>query len=115
MFENKSQPLIAKHRFYSRLAASVLVALLITFISLLLGMAGYHQFEKLTWMDSYLNAAMLLGGMGPIAQPQTSAGKFFAGTYAIYCGLVVITVTGILLGPVIHRIIHAFHMESSKE
>jgi hypothetical protein len=115
MFENKSQPLIAKRKFFGRLASSVSIALIITFVSLLLGMAGYHHFEKLSWMDSYLNAAMLLGGMGPVEQPQTSAGKFFAGTYAVYCGLVVITVTAILLAPVIHRIIHAFHMESSTE
>lgn len=115
MFETRTQPLLAKQKFLRRLAASALVALAIILFSLFVGMAGYHWFEALSWMDAYLNAAMLLGGMGPVETPHTSAGKFFAGTYAIYCGLVVISVTGILLAPVIHRIIHAFHVEETKD
>src|SRR5262245_7642486 len=76
MFETKSQPLLAKRHFYRRLAASGIVALAVTFVSLIMGMAGYHWIEGLGWMDAYINAAMLLGGMGPLEQPHTSAGKF---------------------------------------
>ena len=79
--------------------------------SLAIGMAGYHGLERLSWLDSFLNAAMLLGGMGPLAAPQTDAGKLFAGCYALYCGLVVIAVAGIVLAPVAHRILHRFHLE----
>jgi len=82
--------------------------------SLAIGMAGYHGLERLSWLDSFLNAAMLLGGMGPLAAPQTYAGKLFAGCYALYCGLVVIAVAGIVLVPVAHRILHRFHLEEGK-
>jgi Co/Zn/Cd efflux system component len=82
--------------------------------SLAIGMAGYHGLERLSWLDSFLNAAMLLGGMGPLAAPQTYAGKLFAGCYALYCGLVVIAVAGIVLVPVAHRILHRFHLEEGQ-
>ena len=77
--------------------------------SLAIGMIGYHELERLNWIDAFLNAAMLLGGMGPVAVPTTTGGKLFAGLYALYCGLVLILVAGILLAPVAHRILHKFH------
>ena len=79
--------------------------------SLAIGMVGYHVLEQLSWLDAFLNAAMLLGGMGPVAVPVTEGGKLFAGLYALYCGLVVIAVAGIVLVPVAHRILHRFHLE----
>jgi Co/Zn/Cd efflux system component len=82
--------------------------------SLAIGMAGYHGLERLSWLDSFLNAAMLLGGMGPLAVLQTDAGKLFAGCYALYCGLVVIAVAGIVLAPVAHRVLHRFHLEEEQ-
>jgi len=78
-------------------------------VSLAIGMAGYVGFEHLSWLDAFVNAAMLLGGMGPVDSPATSAGKLFAGLYALYCGLVVIVATGAFLVPVLHRAIHLFH------
>jgi hypothetical protein len=75
-------------------------------------MVGYHFFEGVSWMDAFLNASMLLGGMGPVTIPVTSGGKLFAGLYALYCGLAVILVAGVILAPVAHRILHTFHMES---
>ena len=78
-------------------------------------MVGYHGFEHLSWLDSFVNAAMLLGGMGPVATLQTDAGKLFAGFYALYCGLVVIAVAGIVLAPVAHRVLHRFHLEERGE
>ena len=82
--------------------------------SLAIGMAGYHGLERLSWLDSFLNAAMLLGGMGPLAVLQTDAGKLFAGCYALYCGLVVIAVAGIVLSPIAHRVLHRFHLEEEQ-
>ena len=79
--------------------------------SLVIGMAGYQYFEALGWRDAFLNAAMLLGGMGPVETPQTSSGKLFAGLYALYAGLVFLIVAGILFAPVVHRLLHRFHWD----
>jgi hypothetical protein len=73
-------------------------------------MVGYHSLEGLTWIDAFLNASMLLGGMGPVNAPTSFGGKLFAGLYALYCGLVVILVAGVLLAPVAHRLLHKFYV-----
>jgi hypothetical protein len=98
-------------RFLVRLAHSGAISLALIAPSLALGMAGYHIFEGLSWIDAFLNAAMLLGGMGPVNNPVEPAGKIFAGLYALYCGLVVIAVAGVMLAPVAHRVLHRFHLE----
>jgi hypothetical protein len=110
-FEHRAQAVIPSHEFFIRLAHSGLLALVLIGISLLIGMLGYHSFEALSWIDAFLNASMLLGGMGPVNVPITDAGKLFAGFYALYCGLAVILVAGLMLAPVAHRILHRFHME----
>jgi sterol desaturase/sphingolipid hydroxylase (fatty acid hydroxylase superfamily) len=115
VFEHKSEPLLSHRDFLGRVARSVLAGALLVAVSLLAGMAGYHALERLAWIDAFLNAAMLLGGMGPVATPQTEGGKLFAGLYALYCGLVVIVVAGIVLAPVAHRILHQFHLEERDE
>jgi hypothetical protein len=74
-------------------------------------MMGYHGFEHLSWIDAFLDSAMLLGGMGPVTTPVSYSGKLFAGLYALYCGLLVILVTGIVLAPVAHRLLHRLHVE----
>ena len=76
-----------------------------------MGMAGYHFLEHLPWLDAFLNAAMIMSGMGPVATLQTSAGKIFAGCYALYCGIALITAAAVMLSPVVHRIFHRFHLE----
>jgi len=111
MFEHRSQPLLPRRAFLHRLARSAALGVALIGASLLVGMLGYHAFEGLNWLDSFLNAAMLLGGMGPIEQPQTPEGKFFAGMYALYCGLVVIVAASIVFAPVVHRFLHEFHLE----
>ena len=83
--------------------------------SLVVGMWGYWYFEGLTWLDAFLNAAMLLGGMGPLESPRTTGGKIFAGGYALYSGMVVLVAAGVLLAPVLHRFLHRFHLESRGE
>jgi hypothetical protein len=77
-------------------------------------MAGYRYYERLPWLDAFLNAAMLLGGMGPVEDPQTAGGKLFAGLYALYAGPVFLVATAIILAPVVHRVLHKFHWEATK-
>jgi hypothetical protein len=110
-FEHRSQPMLRPLQFLVRLAYSTFVGLGLIGVSLLTGMVGYHQLERLGWMDSFLNAAMLLGGMGPIHSPVTPGGKLFAGIYALYCGLAFIAVAGVILAPVAHRLLHGLHAE----
>ena len=81
-------------------------------VSLGIGMAGYHAFEGLSWLDAFLNAAMILSGMGPVAPIQTTAGKLFAGCYALFSGLALITTLAVIVAPVFHRFLHRFHMEA---
>jgi tetrahydromethanopterin S-methyltransferase subunit B len=109
-FEHRSQPVLHSRGFFIRLAWSVSIGLIA--ISLLAGMIGYHRLEHLGWLDSFLNASMLLGGMGPLHVPVTESGKLFAGFYALYCGLAVIAVASVMLAPVAHRLLHKLHVES---
>lgn len=111
-FEHRAQPVISRQRYLIRLAHSGVVALALIGASLLVGMVGYHRLEGLSWIDAFLSASMLLGGMGPVSSPATFGGKLFAGIYALYCGLAVIVVAGVILGPVAHRVLHRFHVES---
>ena len=113
MYEHRSQPLLDRRAFLRRLASSATLGLGVIALSLYLGMLGYHLFERLPWIDSFLNASMLLGGMGPVEQPQTYAGKLFAGAYALYCGLALISASGVMFAPVIHRWMHRFHLENN--
>jgi hypothetical protein len=83
----------------------------VVLFSLFVGMAGYRYFEDMGWLDAYLNAAMILSGMGPLASPKTDAGKFFAGTYALYSGFVILLAAGIVFAPIFHRFIHRFHLD----
>lgn len=78
-------------------------------------MCGYHYFEKLSWLDSFLNAAMILGGMGPVNVLHTRAGKIFAGCYALFSGIVFLAVAGLLFAPLVHRLLHRFHLEYDSE
>lgn len=110
MFEHHTEPLPSRLKFLLRFAQNFLAGTGIVLGSLLLGMVGYHYCESMNWTDAYLNAAMLLSGMGPISSPQTEAGKLFAATYALYSGFVVILATGIVFAPVLHRLLHRFHL-----
>lgn len=115
MFEHHLQPLLPVREYYLRLARSAGLAVAILAGSLAIGMVGYHLTERLAWMDSFLNAAMLLGGMGPVAELHTAAGKFFAGVYALYSGVIFLLSVGILFAPVVHRIMHRFHLPTGDE
>lgn len=105
------KPLLPRKVYLQRLIRSACLGLGIIVGSLLVGMLGYHHFEKMSWVDSFVNAAMILGGMGPVGQIQTDAGKIFAGFYALYCGIALITILGIVFAPVIRRFLHKYHLE----
>ena len=110
MYEHRGQPLIPRRSFVSRLTSHALIALALFLGALSIGMAGYHWCAGLPWIDAYLNAAMILGGMGPVAELQTTAAKVFAGTYALFAGTVFLAGAGVVLAPVIHRAMHHFHV-----
>jgi hypothetical protein len=114
MYESKIQSPIPRRRFVRRVLLHAAAALGLLLISLLLGMAGYAYFEQLPWRDAFLNAAMLLGGMGPVDPPRTDGGKLFAGAYALYAGLVFLISVGVVLTPVLHRVMHKFHWEQDR-
>jgi hypothetical protein len=89
--------------------------LALTLVGLVIGIAGYANFEGMSLVDAYVNAAMILSGMGPVIELKTTAGKIFAGTYAIFSGLVIVIATGFILAPIFHRVLHRFHVETTRE
>ena len=109
MYEGRRSPIAPLSVFLWRLAGHTGVAVGVGAVSLGIGMAGYSYFEKLGWRDAFLNAAMLLGGMGPVESPASRGGKIFAGVYALYAGTVFLVAAGIVLAPVFHRFLHRFH------
>lgn len=113
--ESSRHPVLGRRAFARRMAKSFALATAIILFSLAIGMAGYHFFEGLSLIDAFLNAAMILGGMGPVAPLQTAGGKIFAGCYALYSGLVVIAAASLILAPLIHRMIHSFHAADTKD
>ena len=111
MYEPKTHRPLARPVFVRRLLLHTLIALALIAFSIAMGMAGYHGFEHLPWLDAFLNASMLLGGMGPVNAPVTDAGKLFAGIFALYAGLVFIVTAALLFTPLLHRLMHRFHWD----
>ena len=114
MFEHFTHPLLPRVKFLLRVARGVAAGLALIAISLLAGMAGYHHYEGLAWLDAFLNSAMLLSGMGPLWAPVTRGGKLFAGIFALYSGLAVVLVAGLTFAPFVHRALHRFHLEEGE-
>jgi hypothetical protein len=111
MFEQRRQAVLSRRLFYARLARSFAMGVAIIFGAMMIGMAGYHYFENMPWLDAFVNAAMILSGMGPLGPLQTKGGKLFAGCYALFSGLVFVTTIGVIFAPVFHRFMHKFHLE----
>jgi hypothetical protein len=111
MFEHKHQKLIPITDFMQRMAAHVVLVVLLVLGVLSIGVIGYHFLADLPWVDSFLNASMILGGMGEIDPLPNTAAKVFASLYALFSGLVFIVIMGIFLAPIMHRVLHSFHME----
>jgi hypothetical protein len=114
MFEHRSKPLLPRRQFYARMVRSAGVALLVVAFALGIGMVGYRAFEPMSWVDAFVNAAMILSGMGPVSSLQTNGGKIFAGCYALFSGLAFLTSIGVVFAPVFHRFLHKFHLEESR-
>lgn len=114
-FEGRKSSLLPWPDFIRRVLASVALGAVVIGGSLAVGMLGYHAFEGLGAMDSFLNAAMILSGMGPLWSPHTDGGKLFAGLYALYSGLAVLVVAGLLFAPMIHRLLHRFHADEGDD
>ncbi|GAA5125418.1 hypothetical protein JIN84_14095 [Luteolibacter yonseiensis] len=114
-YEKRGEALISRTGFMRRIARSFMVIILLVGASLGAGMAGYRVFEHLPWTDCFLNASMLLGGMGPVDEMKTEAGKLFSGFYALYSGLAFLVLAGLLFAPVAHRILHRFHYDDEEE
>jgi|ERR1051325_4492258 uncharacterized protein involved in cysteine biosynthesis len=113
-YERLGEPLLSRSAFLARAARHFLLATLIIFCALAVGIVGYHLFDHLSWIDSLLNASMLLGGMGPVSPLEGTAAKLFASFYALFAGLVFVTASGLILGPWLHRLIHRFHVEEDE-
>lgn len=111
IYEKKHQPLLRREKFVIRIIKSLIITLFIVFGALGFGICGYMTTEGMPFLDALLNASMILGGMGPVSELHTNAGKVFASFYALFSGLMLITITGIIATPVIHRMLHAFHAE----
>ena len=115
MFEHHRQPLLPRRAFLVRLGRFAGAALLLVTVSWLIGILGYRALEGLSWVDAILNAAMILGGMGPVNPLHTDAGKLFASFYALFSGIVFLVSVGVLIAPILHRFLHQFHLEAEKE
>ena len=111
MYERYHEPLVSRDAYLRRIVQSGGLAFAAILAALFLGVSGYHWIEGIPWVDAILNAAMILGGMGPVGELHTTAGKLFAAAYALFSGLMFIVVAGLLFAPVIHRFLHKFHLE----
>src|ERR1700690_1438659 len=115
MYEHRKQPLASRQVFAQRVMTNGLIGAGMIVIALGIGVFGYHFFEGLSWIDSLLNASMILGGMGPVNPLQTTAGKLFASFYALFSGIIFLVSVGLLLAPIIHRFMHKFLLQSPED
>ncbi len=111
MYEHRKQPLLSRIEFSKRVGRHGLMALGVLVFGLGMGILGYHYIAGLSWIDSLLNASMILGGMGPVDPLKTDCAKIFASFYALFSGLAFIGIVSVLLAPFVHRMLHRFHAE----
>jgi hypothetical protein len=114
-FEHRGQPVLSRAKFVQRMLVAIAMWLILTFAGLAIGIAGYAGFEGMSFVDAFVNAAMILSGMGPVSELKTTAGKVFAGWYAIFSGLIIVIATGVVLAPIFHRVLHRFHVETARD
>lgn len=114
MYENKRHQLIPIRSFVQRVIWHLIIGLSIILISLVIGMCGYYYFEEMDWVSAYENAAMILSGMGPVDALQTVEGKIFAGTFALFSGIIFLIVIAIFIAPLFHRFFHKFMVKDIK-
>jgi hypothetical protein len=114
LFENRHEKLLPRRAFLRRLVKYSVASFGVILVSLLVGVVGYSVSEGMSFIDAFLNAAMLMGGMGQVTPLVTDSGKVFAGCYALYCGLVELIAVAVLAAPILHRFLHRFHLEGGK-
>lgn len=115
MFEKKHQPLAPASVYYRRAFRHTIIGILIIGICLFIGIAGYHYIDGIAWIDALHNASMILGGMGPVVEIKSDAGKIFSSAYALFSGVMFITTVGIMLAPAVHRFFHKMHVDEKDE
>lgn len=115
MFERRKDKLLPFHHFSKRMAVYGGVSGSIVLLSLGIGMLGYHTFAGLSWIDSFLNASMILTGMGPVGEMKGMGAKVFAGIYALFSGVIFLSASAVFLSPVVHRALHSFHLDLDEE
>jgi hypothetical protein len=113
MFERKHEKLAPVSVFIRRIAISLITAGVLVLAALFIGIAGYHWIAGLEWVDALLDASMILGGMGPVNQLTSQSAKVFASGYALFSGLIFIAVMGIVFSPIVHRMLHTFHIDDN--
>ncbi|MHB8840056.1 MAG: hypothetical protein ACYC7F_14025 [Gemmatimonadaceae bacterium] len=111
MYEHHSAPLLPRHLFWRRMLQHGGVAAAMIAVSLAAGTVGYHVLGELAWVDAFENASMILGGMGPVDPITETSGKLFASFYALYSGVIFLVIAGVLFTPVLHRVMHHFHLD----
>lgn len=111
MFKHTQRKLAPFSVFVKRLIFSIIISLIVILVALAAGIAGYHWIAGFGWVDSLLNASMILGGMGPVGELQTTGAKIFASIYALLSGLVFVGVMGVMISPILHRMLHWFHID----
>jgi hypothetical protein len=114
-FEHRSEPLMPLGAFLKRMARTLSFVFAILAVGLGIGVCGYHFLQGLGWLDSLLNASMILTGMGPVDPPKTAAGKWFGSFYALFSGIAFVTSAGIGFTPIAHRLLHWFHLETKDQ
>ena len=114
-FERRQHPVATRRKFAVRMFIAIGLWLALTTVALAIGIAGYALFEGMSFVDAFVNAAMILSGMGPMGELKTTGGKIFAGLYAIFSGLIIIIATGFVLAPIFHRVLHRFHVETTND
>jgi hypothetical protein len=114
-YERRGQPLLPRIEFFRRLAIHAGIGIAIIGGSLGIGILGYHFIGGMAWIDSLLNASMILGGMGPVDAITSNAAKVFASFYALYSGIAFLLTVGIMIAPAAHRILHRFHLETEED
>lgn len=114
MYERRTDKLISRRAFVRRIIRHGGYATALVAVSIAIGMLGYHVFDDLPWVDAFVDTSMLLGGMGPVNPLHGNGAKIFAGVFALYAGLVFLVLTAIMLTPVLHRLLHAFHAETNR-
>jgi len=114
MYERRSHPLLSRAKFAQRVVRHLLLALFLIGVALGIGVLGYHCLGGLSWIDSLLNASMILGGMGPVDPLHSDTAKIFASFYALFSGLAFIGIASLMVAPFAHRLLHRFHLEVTK-